>query len=85
MRTQYAPLVLPLTDVGAGLPAVGGKGASLARLAGAGLPVPGGFCVTTEAYRRFVAEARLAADIRAAVAAVAGVRIDGPDAAEVAA
>jgi len=82
MRTQYAPLVIPLTDTGAGLPAVGGKGASLARLAGAGLPVPGGFCVTTEAYRRFVAEAGLAADIRAAVA---GVRIDDPDAAEAAA
>ncbi len=50
MRTQYAPLVLPLTNTGAGLSAVGGKGASLAawppgRLAGAGLPVPGGFCV----------------------------------------
>ena len=32
--------------------AVGGKGLSLARLAGAGLPVPPGFCVTTAAYRR---------------------------------
>jgi rifampicin phosphotransferase len=29
---------------------VGGKGANLARLAGAGLPVPAGFCVTTAAY-----------------------------------
>lgn len=33
---------------------VGGKGASLVRLAGAGLPVPAGFVVTTEAYREFV-------------------------------
>jgi rifampicin phosphotransferase len=32
--------------------AVGGKGLSLGRLAGAGLPVPPGFCVTTAAYRR---------------------------------
>jgi pyruvate,water dikinase len=32
--------------------AVGGKGLSLGRLAGAGLPVPAGFCVTTAAYRR---------------------------------
>jgi pyruvate,water dikinase len=31
---------------------VGGKGLSLARLAGAGLPVPPGFCITTEVHRR---------------------------------
>src|SRR5437868_716491 len=31
---------------------LGGKGAGLARLAAAGLPVPAGFCVTTAAYRR---------------------------------
>lgn len=44
--------VLPLAA--AGDPATaGGKGASLARLAGAGLPVPGGFVVTTAAYRAF--------------------------------
>jgi len=34
---------------------VGGKGASLSELAGAGFPVPGGFCVNAEGYRRFVA------------------------------
>src|SRR5437899_12566708 len=44
--------VLGLDDPAADLPAVGGKGASLARLAAAGLPVPPGFHVTTEAYRR---------------------------------
>jgi phosphohistidine swiveling domain-containing protein len=32
----------------------GGKAANLGELAGAGLPVPGGFCITTEAYRRAV-------------------------------
>ncbi len=32
--------------------AVGGKGLSLGRLAAAGLPVPPGFCVTTDAHRR---------------------------------
>jgi pyruvate,water dikinase len=32
--------------------AVGGKGLSLGVLAGAGLPVPPGFCVTSTAYRR---------------------------------
>ncbi|GAA0612131.1 PEP/pyruvate-binding domain-containing protein [Sporichthya brevicatena] len=34
---------------------VGGKGANLGRLAGAGFPVPPGFTVTTEAYRAFLA------------------------------
>ncbi|MFB4266722.1 PEP/pyruvate-binding domain-containing protein [Nonomuraea sp. GTA35] len=47
--------VLPLDDSAADLATAGGKGASLARMAGAGLPVPGGFHVTTEAYRAFVA------------------------------
>ncbi|MER7366538.1 PEP/pyruvate-binding domain-containing protein, partial [Nonomuraea wenchangensis] len=48
-------LVLPLDDPVADLALAGGKGASLARLARAGLPVPGGFHVTTAAYRAFVA------------------------------
>lgn len=47
-------LVLPLDDATADLASVGGKGASLARLCRAGFPVPGGFHVTTEAYRVFV-------------------------------
>ncbi|MEV3984666.1 PEP/pyruvate-binding domain-containing protein [Nonomuraea sp. NPDC049758] len=47
--------VIPLDDEAADLGTAGGKGASLARLARAGLPVPGGFVVTTWAYRSFVA------------------------------
>ncbi|MEV5891946.1 PEP/pyruvate-binding domain-containing protein [Nonomuraea fuscirosea] len=47
--------VIPLDDAAADLATVGGKGASLARLTRAGLPVPGGFHVTTAAYRAFVA------------------------------
>lgn len=47
--------VLPLSDREATLERTGGKGMSLAKMAAAGLPVPGGFHVTTEAYRRFVA------------------------------
>ncbi|MFB9623426.1 PEP/pyruvate-binding domain-containing protein, partial [Nonomuraea helvata] len=47
-------LVLSLDDAAADLATVGGKGASLARLTRAGLPVPGGFHITTEAYRAFV-------------------------------
>ncbi len=37
------------------LPLVGGKGANLGEMTQAGFPVPGGFCVTTLAYRDFVA------------------------------
>ncbi|MEO3802482.1 PEP/pyruvate-binding domain-containing protein [Nonomuraea sp. B1E8] len=50
--------VIPLDDAAADLATAGGKGASLARLARAGLPVPGGFHVTTDAYRAFVADFR---------------------------
>lgn len=57
MTTVATPWVLPFAAVGASdLPRVGGKGANLGRLAAAGLPVPPGFCVTTDAYRAFVAE-----------------------------
>jgi pyruvate,water dikinase len=49
-----AQWILPLSDPGATLETVGGKGDSLARLARAGLPVPDGFHVTTRAYRLFV-------------------------------
>jgi len=38
---------------------VGGKGASSARMAAAGLPVPLEFHVATAAYRRFVTENEL--------------------------
>ncbi|MEV4802077.1 PEP/pyruvate-binding domain-containing protein [Nonomuraea sp. NPDC049421] len=47
--------VLPLDDPAADLATAGGKGASLARLSRAGLPVPRGFHITTDAYRTFVA------------------------------
>lgn len=44
---------LDLRDIrGPMLPDVGGKAANLGELASAGLPVPPGFCLTTEAYRR---------------------------------
>ncbi|MCC7119523.1 MAG: hypothetical protein IT310_13445 [Anaerolineales bacterium] len=35
---------------------VGGKGANLGKMARAGLPVPHGFCVTTDAYKQFIHE-----------------------------
>jgi len=46
--------VLPLSDTHATIEIVGGKGLSLAKMIDAGLPVPDGFHVTTEAYRQFV-------------------------------
>ncbi len=51
---------------------LGGKGASLARLAAAGFPVPPGFVLTAEAYRRFHAAANLDACL-APVRSLAGV------------
>ena len=57
----------PWPDPGATLETVGGKGASLARLVTAGLPVPDGFHVTTAAYRRFVADNDLQSGILAAL------------------
>ena len=65
------PLVLALDDASATLERVGGKGASLARLVSAGLPVPPGFHITTAAYRRFVTENGLQEQILAAVSIVA--------------
>ncbi len=62
--------VLPLADSQATLEIVGGKGASLARLTAAGLPVPGGFHVTTAAYNQFVAENNLQPHILVALETV---------------
>lgn len=55
-RTR-GPVVVSLTDAAATDRAlVGGKGANLAQLLSAGLPVPDGFCVTTIAYRHLIDE-----------------------------
>ena len=71
MRNEEAiPWVLALDDSAAILEQVGGKGASLARLVAAGLPVPPGFHVTTAAYRRFVRENGLQEKILAMVSTV---------------
>jgi rifampicin phosphotransferase len=64
------PFILPLSDPQADLEMVGGKGMSLAKLARAGLPVPSGFHVTTEAYRDFVTLNNLQPGIEAALASV---------------
>lgn len=64
------PYVLPLADLQAELVAVGGKGTSLARLSRAGLPVPGGFHITTAAYRRFIEVNGLQKPVQQALALV---------------
>ncbi len=49
--------VMPFADItAADLPRVGGKGANLGELTRAGLPVPGGFCVTTRAWAAHIAD-----------------------------
>ncbi len=52
--------ILPLSDPSAADPdRVGPKAANLAKLAHAGLPTPGGFCITADAYRRQIAHLKL--------------------------
>ena len=58
--------------------AVGGKGAGLARLAAAGVPVPAAFAVTTAAYADLLAEGDLGSEIERLAA-----RTDHGDAAQV--
>jgi len=66
-ETVAQEYVLSLDDQRATLETVGGKGVSLAWLLRAGMPVPGGFHVTTAAYERFVAENDLMSGIRVAL------------------
>ena len=64
------PLVMALDDPGAVPGVVGGKGASLARLARAGFRVPAGFHVTTSAYLDFIGRGGLREPVLAAMSAV---------------
>ncbi len=59
-----AKQVVWFSEVGKGdIPLVGGKGANLGEMTKAGLPVPQGFIVTSEAYFRFVREKKIDAYI----------------------
>lgn len=72
-RGGAAPLVLWIdADDAAGNRLLGGKFASLAEITAAGFAVPGGFGVTTAAYRRFLDEAGLSERAREVRAAAAG-------------
>jgi pyruvate,water dikinase len=58
------PIIVWLEDVGIeDVPSVGGKGASLGEMINAEIPVPRGFCVTAQAFRRFIDESGIANDI----------------------
>ena len=62
MNAENGPqgaFVTPLATKDDALEVVGGKGRSLAKMANSGFHVPGGFLVTTAAYRAFVAENNL--------------------------
>src|ERR1044071_6129730 len=64
-------LVLPFEQIDRGLlPIVGGKAGNLGELTRAGLPVPHGFCLTTDAYGEVAGAAGLE-EILAAVARAA--------------
>jgi rifampicin phosphotransferase len=67
MEATMSTFVLTLSDSHAVLENVGGKGMSLAKLARAGLAVPAGFHITTEAYWRFVTDNGLQPRILAAL------------------
>ncbi|MAI43002.1 MAG: hypothetical protein CMP95_11125 [Gammaproteobacteria bacterium] len=51
--------ILPIDTKEATLEIAGGKGRSLAEMVNAGLAVPGGFYVTTTAYRKYISENNL--------------------------
>lgn len=59
MTHNEHPTVLRLDDPATDPAQMGGKGASLARLVRAGVAVPEGFCVTTDAYTRFIEQSKL--------------------------
>jgi pyruvate,water dikinase len=61
--------ILRFEDVGKDhISQVGGKGANLGEMVGAGLPVPPGFCITAQAYQDFLDEAGLQDPINEIVA-----------------
>src|SRR5688572_10655269 len=68
VQTSTREIVLALGQGDAALELAGGKGASLTRMAAAGLPVPRGFILTTTAYRQMIDANGLGAVIEAATA-----------------
>ncbi|NPU88269.1 phosphoenolpyruvate synthase [Methanothrix sp.] len=57
-------IVVWLEEVGReDIPVVGGKGASLGEMINIGIPVPGGFAVTAQAFRQFLVRAGIAKEL----------------------
>lgn len=55
MSTQTSKFIHWFKDIGLdNVPSVGGKGASLGELMGAGITIPDGFVVTTDAFHDFM-------------------------------
>ena len=53
--TNTTPFTLSFSNIRAtDLPLVGGKGANLGEMTHAGFPIPGGFCLTTTAFKQFM-------------------------------
>jgi pyruvate,water dikinase len=67
MQTTVEKNLLLFSAKHASLEKVGGKGLHLCEMTAAGLPVPPGFILTTEAYRDFVAENHLEGVLREAL------------------
>ena len=65
MDSTETGLILPFDAPAADLFRVGGKALNLIRLTRAGFPVPGGFILTTDAYRQFVEFNQLAVWLKA--------------------
>lgn len=77
-KTEDIPYVLPFSAISAGdLPYVGGKGANLGEMSGAGFPVPPGFCVTTSAFRAFMAACEGAEALYVALEAIETNDVEG--------
>lgn len=73
MTATGSPAVAWFRDIGLdAVPRVGGKGASLGELRRAGIAIPDGFVLTTEAFRLFFAERRQALGLDARVMALKG-------------
>jgi len=63
------------------VPLVGGKCASLGELINAGVRVPPGFALTTEGYRRFMAQAGIAREVRSLLEGIDKDNLDALEAA----
>jgi pyruvate,water dikinase len=72
MIVEMAQVLIPLSR-GEGAESIGPKAANLAALARAGLPTPGGFCLTADAYRHQLAHLGLH-DVAASFAAASPAR-----------